>query len=424
MARPRVLYVSHGHPDFNPGGTEIYSIELFNAVRARGEFEPFLLARIDPQQVGPERARPWDRIAASEDDPHQLLFEVAPGEVDYFFNSLRDKTLATQHYRELLQALRPDVVHFQHTIHLGYDLLRETRALLPKTAIVYTLHEFLPICHRDGQMIRTRTDALCERASYRQCHACFPEHSTADFFLRKRFIQSQLGLVDLLLSPSHFLRERFIEWGIPADRILFEENGRRPLAKTTTRESPHNRLGFFGRLGRNKGPDVLLRALRILAEDKSCPAIEARFYGNSEPWPEFDHAVADFPANHRCQIWVGGQYRPGDQAGLLAETDWVVVPSIWWENSPLVIQEAFQAGRPVICADIGGMAEKVADGVSGLHFRARDPFSLAQVIRRAVATSGLWEKLAAGVPPVYRIDDAAAKMAQIYRGLLNRRAVK
>jgi len=58
----------------------------------------------------------------------------------------------------------------------------------------------------------------------------------------------------------------------------------------------------------------------------------------------------------------------------MAAVDWVVVPSIWWENSPLVIQEAFAHGRPVICSDIGGMAEKVAHEKNGLHFRANDPF--------------------------------------------------
>ena len=69
---------------------------------------------------------------------------------------------------------------------------------------------------------------------------------------------------------------------------------------------------------------------------------------------------------------------------IMADVEWVVVPSIWWENSPLVIQEAFAHGRPVICSDIGGMAEKVADGVSGLHFRVNDPVSLADTIRRGV----------------------------------------
>ena len=49
--------------------------------------------------------------------------------------------------------------------------------------------------------------------------------------------------------------------------------------------------------------------------------------------------------------------------------DWTIIPSIWWENSPIVIQESFFHGRPMICSNIGGMAEKITDGVDGLHFR-------------------------------------------------------
>ena len=64
----------------------------------------------------------------------------------------------------------------------------------------------------------------------------------------------------------------------------------------------------------------------------------------------------------------------------MRSVDAVVVPSIWWENSPLVIQEALASRRPIICSDIGGMAEKVRDGIDGFHFRAGDPRSLAGLL--------------------------------------------
>jgi glycosyltransferase involved in cell wall biosynthesis len=105
----------------------------------------------------------------------------------------------------------------------------------------------------------------------------------------------------------------------------------------------------------------------------------------------------------------------------MAAIDWVVVPSIWWENSPLVIQEAFAHGRPVICSDIGGMAEKVTHGVNGLHFRAGDPRSLADVIRRAVEDPGLWDDLRAGIPAPYEMDRHVPRMTSLYRELLEAR---
>ena len=79
--------------------------------------------------------------------------------------------------------------------------------------------------------------------------------------------------------------------------------------------------------------------------------------------------------------------------------------------------EAFQYGRPVICSDIGGMSEKVTDGVSGLHFRRRDPEHLAEVMQRAAETPGLWEELRAGIPPEppRSMDDHVEILGDLYR---------
>jgi glycosyltransferase involved in cell wall biosynthesis len=104
----------------------------------------------------------------------------------------------------------------------------------------------------------------------------------------------------------------------------------------------------------------------------------------------------------------------------MASIDWVVVPSAWWENSPLVIQEAFQNGRPVICSDVGGMAEKVTNGVDGLHFRVADPQSLAETIRRAAGSPDLWRKLRDEVPDIYDVRDHIAVLTGMYQELLAR----
>ena len=99
-----------------------------------------------------------------------------------------------------------------------------------------------------------------------------------------------------------------------------------------------------------------------------------------------------------------GRYAHADLPGVMANLDWIIVPSIWWENSPLVIQEAFHHGRPVICSDIGGWRRKSHDGVNGLHFRAGDPVSLAETIWEAVSTPGLWDTYE-GIPETYRFED-------------------
>ncbi len=116
-----------------------------------------------------------------------------------------------------------------------------------------------------------------------------------------------------------------------------------------------------------------------------------------------------------------GEFDHDDLPALMADTDWVVVPSVWWENSPLVIQEARKHRRPVIASDIGGMAEKVTDGVYGLHFRVDDPRSLAETIKRAVSTPSLWEELRTGIPQIYPMAEHTAALSNTYTELMEAR---
>jgi glycosyltransferase involved in cell wall biosynthesis len=89
-----------------------------------------------------------------------------------------------------------------------------------------------------------------------------------------------------------------------------------------------------------------------------------------------------------------------------------------------VVLEAFRHGRPVICSNIGGMSDKVENGINGLHFRRGDPKHLAEVMEHAVETPSLWEELRAGIPDSNgaSLDSNVEALTQIYDGLLENRA--
>ncbi len=97
----------------------------------------------------------------------------------------------------------------------------------------------------------------------------------------------------------------------------------------------------------------------------------------------------------------------------MATVDWVVVPSIWWENAPLVIQEAFHHKRPVICSGIGGMAESVRDGVDGLWFRAGDAVHLSQQMEAALDPA-LWSRFVESIEPPRMMPAAARDHLDLY----------
>jgi glycosyltransferase involved in cell wall biosynthesis len=423
----RVLYVAHNHPRLRPGGAEAYALELYEAMRDRSKgFEPIFLAAAQPQAVKnlvpPRRDTAFAPVTT--DDPRQYYFINDPVHVDWFLCTAKHKDVATKHFRDFLLATRPDVVHFQHTLFLGYELIRVARQTLPDCAIVYTLHEYLPICHHHGQMSRTFDRSPCTHASAHRCHQCYPKIAPEQFFLRKQITQAHFAHVDLFLAPSEFLLEKYVQWGIPREKIRLEDYGRRPAARApeTGDRTRRDRFGFFGQFTPFKGADVLLEAMARLASSREGIAAHLWLHGaNLEYQPrEFQKRFNDLLQRGATNVAMVGKYAHDQLPALLAEVDWVIVPSIWWENSPLVIQEAFMHGRPVICSDIGGMAEKVADGVNGLHFRAGDAASLADVVARAATTPGLWERLARGIPFVYDIAAQVGVLESVYDELLRR----
>jgi glycosyltransferase involved in cell wall biosynthesis len=442
MAKKTVLYVVHNHPTVRPGGAEAYALELYEAMQESSEFEPLLLARTGPPVSATPQVHGGTPFQHVNSDPNQYFF-YTNGEFDWFHGVLKAKEALTFHFRGFLEATRPDIVHFQHTQRLGYDMIRQVRNTLPDCPIIHTLHEYLPICHRQGQMLRSGDNSLCMESSPRRCHECFPQYSPQDFFMRKSFIKSHLSEVDLFIAPSRFLLQRYIDWGIPCERIVYEEYGRKRMAWTPDAEldRPRNRLAFFGQMTPYKGVDVLLEAMRLLGERQpngveGDQALAA--HTTERPRPELricganlDLAESSFQSRLRAlldqtrqDVSLIGQYDHSQLSSLMRDVDWVVVPSIWWENSPLVIQEAFAHHRPVICSNIGAMAEKVSNGLNGLHFRAGDARALAETIERATATAGLWEALCRGIPEVYSMHPHTNVLGALYNRVLEAKAVR
>jgi glycosyltransferase involved in cell wall biosynthesis len=420
---PKILYVCHNHPENRPGGAEIYAYELFQAIRAAGEYEAVFVAKTGPP-MSSDKAHDGTRFGLMDGRLDEYLFYTDRDEFDLVMGTARRKGMYIDDWRAFLEAQRPDVIHFQHLVHLGYDMIREARRVLPDVVIVYTLHEFVPICHHDGQMIRTETFERCDASSPRRCHECFPAIPAQTFFLRERFVKSAFDLVDMFITPSQHARRRYVDWGIRADKILCENYGRvlAPAIPGSPDAGRRGRIGFIGQITRYKGLDVLLEAMKLLARDKLPVQLIVHGPNLQRLGPQFRARLEGLIADTAGSVRLAGRYTQAELPELLSALDWVVVPSIWWENSPLVIQEAKMHRRPVICSDVGGMAENVRDGVDGLHFRVGDPFSLADTIKRAVTDPGLWETLQGNITGPYSMDDHLATIVRTYEALLDRAA--
>lgn len=418
MSRTRVLYIAHNHPSLHPGGSEIFAHDLFRAQTASGEVEAMFLACTN--RVHRERKPGATFQAVGRTGDEMLLWT---GHFDHFHMSQVDLHGVVPELASFLKSFQPDVVHFHHALLIGAEMLFLVRRILPKARIVFTLHDYYAICANHGQMVTAQNNALCRGASPDACRACFPDIGSERFLLRRQHLLNLYGLVDQFIAPSKFLRDRYVAWGLEAGRITVLANGRRAVTPVPHRAAEQrNVFGYFGNLSPFKGVSVALDAMRRVAEADG--DLRLKIHGNalfqSDAFKQqFDTALkaASPQASHH------GGYQAEDLPALMAEVDWVVVPSIWWENAPLVIQEAFQHRRPVICSNIGGMAEMVKDGVSGLHFRAGDAVALAEVMQRAATEPGLWNRLVDGIPQVPNIEAVAERHRAFYEKVARLRAV-
>ncbi|MBU3023385.1 glycosyltransferase [Aestuariibacter sp. A3R04] len=374
----KVLFISHGHPDMSKGGAEVASWNLYQQLKDEG-FDCLYIARTEPGSHGGS------------------TFSVR-GEELLFHTSMDDWfTLGTSQLKplfddlgQLVKKYAPDIIHIHHYAHMGFEIFCALRQAAPTAKIVFTIHEFMAICMHNGQMVKKGSLKLCKKALPSDCHQCFPQHSPGDFFLRQQYLLDQLNYVDCFVSPSHFLAQRYIEWGIPASKMHVIENvlpeTKSIPPRTLAPGEKRTKLAFFGQINPYKGLNILLSALNSLPEAvRSQISLDIHGANLDKQEVSFQKSIqAQLDRLSDC-VTLRGAYEAEQLPGLLADCDWVVIPSIWWENSPVVIQEAIAHGRPLIGSNIGGMKEKI-ENIAGLTFEARSPSSLASTICNAIET--------------------------------------
>ena len=233
--------------------------------------------------------------------------------------------------------------------------------------------------------------------------------------IRRRLaaVREALKTVDVFIAPSQFLRDRFCEFGVPPEKIRYIDNGcdLTPFQVIPRRRQRHARLlfAYIGTLVEHKGAHVLVEAFNRI--DPTCA--ELRLYGNPDVFPQYTARLQAIVTH--SSISFAGRFENHDVGRILAEVDALVVPSIWFENSPLTIHEARLAGVPVIASNLGGMAEYVEDGKTGLLFRAGDVDDLREKLEWFIRNPHAFRALPQ--PTYVSIADHARELLAIYTDL-------
>jgi glycosyltransferase involved in cell wall biosynthesis len=364
----KVLIVAHGHPTLHKGGGEVAAYSLFQSLRARGHHCVFV------GWSGQDATGQGSGLTRLDEGDYLL-----DGRGEFFDFSSRTPGL-----RAALEALFAthdfDVVHLHHYVHIGIEIAAIAKGIKAAVRTVLTLHEFLAICTNNGQLF-TSQGKVCPGYSPRRCVECFPGKSPEDFFMRELTIKAAFGYVDFFLSPSEFLKEQYCRWGLAGERVVVVENPlplREPIEAPAPQVPPTHagwKIGFFGQINYYKGLDILLQGIK-LANDAGC-RVTVGIHGKMAPVGSFPDYLAEVQAlidSLGATAVFHGAYEQSDVFRLMQGYHFVAMGSRWYENSPVVIQEAIAAGRPLIVPGHGGMAEKVTG--AGVTFSPGSPLSL------------------------------------------------
>ena len=448
----KVLIIVHGFPPSAQGGSEIYAETHARILSEQYGDNVLVVTRESAPSAAEYRVRTEDRGG----------FRVIW--INNTFRSARSfvDTYANEKIGEigsgLVDEFEPDVAHVHHLTCLSTTLVEVlARRVVP---CFFTLHDYWLLCHR-GQLL-DRNFQVCPGPEPDGCDVCLDEAAgvsplgfsaaaalrTAERWLptaavraarraggrvaeatttstvtateaarRLDHMRQVASHVTHFLTPSRYVRKRFIEFGIAPERITHAPIGvdHRPFRHTPHTGSSQLRLGFLGNLMVSKGPHLLLEAFRQLEPGTATVDLfgaHVDYHGDDS----YRHTLAPLLEQRGVRLH---EPVPHDQVPeTLGSLDALVVPSVWPENSPLVVLEAFLAGLPVVAARIGGIPELVSDGTNGLLFHPGDADDLARVLARLVNEPELLPTLRRGIPSVRTIDDDIGATRRLYEAQL------
>ncbi len=448
--RQRSLNVLHAIHDFLPrhrAGSEIYALNLCQELQNRCHVTVLCADYDQARTHGNLMWRLHDGVPVVElanNWPFRTLAET-------YSSSLVDDRIG-----QVLDAVQPDVVHVHNLLNLSFELpaLARTRGI----PVVATLHDYTLVCASGGQRLHRAEQHVCHTIDLDRCARCFrqspfyaqmsvgrtlpagplhflaraatrllpaavlertgqtagraigPSVTAADMAQRQEAARKVFDDVDLFVAPSESLADEYRRLGVDANKLRVSDYGFPELASEPERPaSDRLRVGYVGSIVWHKGVHVLIEAAAKLLPASGW---QISIHGSLEVSP--DYVAAQKRAAEGLPVRFMGPFDRNQMADVFSQIDVLVVPSLWLENSPLVIHEAFMAGVPVIGSRIGGTADLIRDGVNGLLYDPTSATALRDTLQCLIDDPDRLTQLTPRAGEVKTIQDDAREWRAIY----------
>lgn len=420
-----LLTVHQFYPEYF-SGTEVLTFSVAKELLRRGH-EVSVFTGYPAQTLMPDSER-FDKYEIEGIRVYRFHHTLVPmGGQKTLLEIEYNNHLAVQYFKSLVSGIEPDVVHFFHFSRLGISLVDVARQ--KDIPAYYTPTDFWAVCptsqlllengkvcdgpSRQGGNCIKHVAILTRWRHYSKVLCYFPQPAMdmlasvakaivgidfpfkpeiAALSNRKPFNVSRLNALTGIISPTRLMTDVLIRNGVKQSLITQSSYGINLKGFDGVHRCNLSRqnitFGFIGTLAPNKGCHVLLDAFIGLDHNRAC----LKIYGSLTDFPDYVHDLKK--AAEGCEaIEFCGTFPNSEIAEVLTGIDVLVVPSIWYENTPLVIYSALAAKCPVIASDFPGMSEVVRDAWNGLLFPPGDSCALGKCLKRLQQQSPLLSEL-------------------------------
>ena len=338
------------------GGDSIYTLGLEKLLNSKGH-ETLIFSMHHPESLPSPQSESW----VSPIDFAESYLRRRPS--DAIRVPLRS-VLSYEAYRRLdalLDDERIDLAHLQNIhFHLTPSILYPLRKR--NIPVIWTQHDYVVLCPAAHFLSHGKVCEACKNTRYYEAvwRKCQRGSLAASFLTAAASTVHRLldvyRMVDRFVTPSRFMRDKFIEFGFPESQVVHVPNF---IDFARIEPSPRERgyLLYVGRLSREKGIETLLRTVA------GFPDLELRVAGDG---PNADELKKEYGGLEHVHFL--GWQDPEPLAALYAEAMGVVLPSECYENFPMVILEAYAHAKPVVASRLGALPENVREGETGLLF--------------------------------------------------------
>lgn len=459
----RVLLTVHKFFPEHRAGTEVLTLNIAKELKERG-YE-VLIVTANPPDVDARRKETHNCETSSYEYEgiRVHVIEEALRLKGYRFSFEYDHPYVAAHFKELLNEFKPDLVQIVHAQNHSAAIIDVAREI--NIPVVFYSTDFWFVCpivqlkRPDGTVCRgpgpgamkcldcytpklfpplsefkeafgakypsTKGVSAVQDAAVKAAYSAYiatklPDATKATLS-RPGKLRAAANKLQAILVPTKLMRDVFVENGIDEKLIHHVPFGIRldALAPHTKKsESPHVRIAFIGTLFEHKGVDLLIKAFLALPEDAKC---NLSIYGSTDQFPEYGKKLLDMAqdgSSNSKKIAFKGTFPQEKFGEILSNIDVLVIPSRWYENTPLVMQSALATKTPLIATDLGGMAEIIDHDNTGLLFTLNSVESLKQQLLRVVTEKGLLEKFRSNIKDERSVQVMVDDIEKIYAPFL------